>query len=707
MPGLHIDNIGGESFFSNPINFVHVNYQDLKVLLENAALEPGRRYVLTNYLHKYFIAGSNSSGIVERYEIFSYTFGYAVFGYYVPNLSLGREVVVDYLPEDYVGAIQVGDVTTVSENSQDYYIKFANGMHTITGLGIKIYLTRYTSIAEGAVINDANGRPVMVPGGLINTEVHDGAAYMEMTAAENLPVAPEQLVLTANTVGSLDKMAQSFTYEGDEVEFDFYNTEIYNDNYELIGSRNGLVKRRINDALGMDINCDWRNQKYRRWCLDLDSRTKLLNQHLDVNTTKLGFEGKWLYTAGLRRVDQPQYFFVGKEAEGKLNNLDQNAQKTTFQYLALSPVFAKDFTVVPLDAERKPINAAIKASSFYNTVFLGLAGEDTYGSYVTGGGVNNSTFISSTSIGGPEESFSEVTALDTFSVDSIKGDFYKIVSLSKVQMEHCQSSLIEDTIFGTMQNGVRIAGNDQPIPVVWWIYAYITQSTIINCAFSGVTPFLYLENTRLVETSIFAYYSPTHPDTPNDSKYQREVFKIQSGVFSKVTMRFLNNVDRVILENLLFKDNNAAAANGLFMYDIRAAVYSQVIKKNLNEELYYERKDAQGNVILTSYGNDSSSEEKPSQEFAIRLKNQILTAANWILNGANGFYEYDFSYVEITVATEVGVTPLNESLATVNSAEISPLVTPLAGKARLYAKNQPTGNINVNILITKVQDYAV
>lgn len=598
MPGLHIDEIGGkgELFFNNPNNYVVTNYQDLKVLLENGELEPGRKYLLTNYLHKYFIDGSNSSGIVKRYRVSSYTYGYAIFGYYAPNLNVGRQVVVDYLPEGYVGVIRVGDITTVSANSQNFYFKFANGMHTITGIGIKVYLTRYTSIEEGAEINDANGRPVMIPGGLINTLVHDGVAYMEMTAAENLPVAPEQLILKANAVGSLDKMAQSFTYEGDEVEFDFYDTEIYNDNKEIIGTRNGFINRRINEALNMDINRDWRNQKYRRWCLDLDSRTKLLNQHLDVNTTKLGFEGKWLYTAGLRRVDQPQYFFVGISFEGEMINLDENAQKTTFQYLAVSPIFAKDFTIIPLDAERNPFNAEIRASFFSNSVFLCLAGEDTYGAYVTGGGISDSTFVSATAIGDPKELFSNTIALDTFSVDSSESYFNKVVALSKTQINQCTRSLVEDTIFGTMQNGARISGNDQPTPVVWWIYVYISESTIMNCAFSGVTPFIHLENTRLVETSIFAYYSPSHPGTPNDSKYQREVFKIQSGVFSKITMRFLNNVDRVILENLLFKDSNTNRANGLSLYDFRDAIYSRVLKINdATQAIYFEEMDGNYN----------------------------------------------------------------------------------------------------------------
>lgn len=96
-----------------------------------------------------------------------------------------------------------------------------------------------------------------------------------------------------------------------------------------------------------------------------------------------------------------------------------------------------------------------------------------------------------------------------------------------------------------------------------------------------------------------------------------------------------------------------------------------------------------------------------NQEFSTRLKNQTLIAANWIFNAATGLWEYEFPHVEITVNTEVDITPLNESLEIVNAAEISPLATPLAGKVLLYAKKQPTGNINVNILITKVQDYVV
>lgn len=94
-------------------------------------------------------------------------------------------------------------------------------------------------------------------------------------------------------------------------------------------------------------------------------------------------------------------------------------------------------------------------------------------------------------------------------------------------------------------------------------------------------------------------------------------------------------------------------------------------------------------------------------ELTIRLKNQTLTAVNWIFNAVTGLWEHEFPHVEITTDTEVNITPLNESLEIVNVAEISPLVIPLAGKARLYANYQPSGNIDVNILITKVKDYAI
>ncbi len=621
MPGLHIDKKGGggTAFYNNPKNYIVSNFSDIKQLMADGKLEPDRKYLLTDYLHKYFIAGSNSDGKVQYYKTYDYIYAYATFGYYVYDLPVGKECIITEFPEGYTGSLKVGDKTKVSANSQNWYFQFANGMHTIRGVEFKIFNQRFTTIEEGIDYLDANGKPVMIPGGLLNTQVHDGTAYMDMTAAENLAVVPEQLIFTAETAHAFKKEVESATFVGDIVEYNFNSTEIYNDNSEVIATRNGFITKRKNDSLAIDLPIDWRNTKFRRWQLNLDSRTKLLNQHLDVSTTKLGFQEKWLYTAGKRKVTEPQYFYVGMSVEGSLPNLNANAQKTTFKYEVESTVAAKDYPVFPIDENRSPIKtkvAGVKAKSFSNTVFQCLPGESNS---VTGASANiiaGCTFVGQASLYDDEGSIFDTVSVDAVRVSGSNIDLEKCVFLSWTQIQLSNQSSFKGVVFGTMQNGVRLTGVDQPLPVVWWLYVYANNSILNNCAISGVTPHLYLDNTKLVETSVFGYYSPTHPNVAMDSEYMREVFKFQGGVFSKVTLRFLNVVDRVVLPNLFFKDHNSNRANGLFMYDITDPSYSRIFKKNnTTDGLYVESLDSDYNMTFIEVG----TQEPNSIDLAIAI----------------------------------------------------------------------------------------
>ena len=608
MPGLHIDKVGG-SDFNNPKNYLHFNYQDLMVLVAEAKLERGRKYVIVDYLHKYSIAGANSSGLIRNQETYQYTYGYATFGYYVYDLPVGRQVIVTYLPEGYAGSIKVGDVTTISANSQNWYFMFANGMHSVVGIGIKYYLSRYNTIPEGAEIFDDNGKPVMMPGGIINTDVHDGTPYMDMTAAENFAILPEQLLLTAKDSGSFEEEVLSLTYPGDVVKYQIDWTEITNDNYEVIGTRPGFVTARKNESLGIDIGMCWRNAKFRRWQLDLDSRTKLLNQHLDVNNTLLGYQGKWVYTAGKRKVTEPQYFYVARLPEGKLSNLNANAQWTEFDYTPESLANAKDFPIFPLNSERNPHTAhtnGVKIKYIGNTVFQQLPSENTFGLSTDFESIYDSTFVGSASLTDPLGFITRSISLDTLIIRSHDISIDTMSSLSFLQLTDTVKASVKRTVMGTMQNGVRLSGTGNLWPVVWWVYLHLTQAILNKVAISGITPRIYANNCRLIETSIFNYYCPTDPDTYMDSEYSREHFNINGGVFSKVTMRFLNVVDRLVLSNMFFKDSNAARQNGFWLYDITDPIFSRNIKKNdATDALYYEVVDADYNKTFTEISSQA------------------------------------------------------------------------------------------------------
>lgn len=603
MPGLHIDKVGGGGDFNNPANYLHFNYQDLMVLVANSGLERGRKYVVVDYLHRYFIAGSNSDGIIRNQVVHQYLYGYATFGYYISDMPVGTSVIITQLPEGYAGNLKVNDITTVTVNSQDWYFQFANGMHSIVGLSFKYYLSRYNTIPEGSEILDNNGKPVMIPGGLINTEVHDGTPYMNMTAQENFSILPEQLLLTAKDEGSFEEEVISLTYPGDIVKYDLYSTTVYNDNNEIIGNRPGFVRARKNLSLNVEVGMCWRNAKFRRWQLNLDSRTKLLNQHLDVNATKLGYQGKWLYTAGKRKVTEPQFFYIARSPEGKLPNLNQFAQWSEFDYTVESLSAAKDYPIFPLNSDRNPHTghvAYVKIDNIGNTVFQQLVSESNYLLNLNAGSIYNSTFVGSTRINDAEININGFSSIDNFILTGNDNSIQSGVNLSFLDMSMCFNNYIKKPIWGTMQNGVRLTGVDQPLPVVWWNYMHMNNVHFNSVVFAGVTARYYFNNCRLIETSLFNYYCPTHPNTFKDSEYSREQFNINGGVFSKVTMRFLNVVDRLVLSNMFFKDSNTARQNSLWMYDIPTPSYSRNIKKNdATDALYIEVMNADYNRTFT------------------------------------------------------------------------------------------------------------
>lgn len=603
MPGLHIDKVGGGGDFNNPANYLHFNYQDLMVLVTNNQLEIGRKYVVTDYLHKYSIAGANSDGIIRTKQVHQFLYGYATFGHYISDMPVGTVVIITHLPEGYAGNLQVGGTATVTQNSQDWYFMFSNGMHGVVGIGFKYYLSRYDTIPEGAEILDGYGKPVMRAGGIINTEVHDGTPYMNMTAQENFPILPEQLLLTAKDNGSFEEDVMSLTYPGDIVRYDLYRTEIYNDNSELIGTRPGFVTARKNINLRIDVGMCWRNAKFRRWQLNLDSRTKLLNQHLDVNTTKLGHQGKWLFTAGKRKVTEAQFFYVATTPEGMLPNLNQFAQWTEFAYTVESLSAAKDYPIFPLNSDRNPHTghvAWVKIEQISNTVFQQLPSESNYMANIEVEAIHNSTFIGSTRMKDKEGYIHTFLSLDSYILTGEDNSINSSVNLSFLDMSMCFSNHIKKSIWGTMQNGIRLTGVDQPLPVVWWNYMHVNNVNFNSVVFAGVTARYYFNNCRLIETSLFNYYCPTHPNTFKDSEYSREQFNINGGVFSKVTMRFLNVVDRLVLSNMFFKDSNVARQNGLWMYDIPTPSYSRNIKKNdATDALYIEVMDADYNRTFT------------------------------------------------------------------------------------------------------------
>ena len=212
---------------------------------------------------------------------------------------------------------------------------------------------------------------------------------------------------------------------------------------------------------------------------------------------------------------------------------------------------------------------------------------------------------------------------------------------------------------------------------------------------------MHLDNTRLIETAIFAYYSPTHPNVVNDSEYSREVFKINNGVFSKVTMRFLNVVDRTILNMMLFKDSNPDATTGISLYDFTGPMYSKILELNAETfEVYYRA----GGALISAQSEGEGSTSTPIYTGILRVKDVVLLAADWVLNEVSGLYEYTYANASITLTREVEIVPHNESLDAVINAGVSPFTTITEGAVKIYAEASTLEDITVNILIQEAKD---
>jgi len=88
----------------------------------------------------------------------------------------------------------------------------------------------------------------------------------------------------------------------------------------------------------------------------------------------------------------------------------------------------------------------------------------------------------------------------------------------------------------------------------------------------------------------------------------------------------------------------------------------------------------------------------------IRLKQQTLAIAGWVLNGVSGYYEYTLANNKILSQSDVEFIPLPVSYDIVSAAEIQPYVVITAGQVVIQAVNAPTDDILVDIKIERLED---
>ena len=115
----------------------------------------------------------------------------------------------------------------------------------------------------------------MKPGGVLNIEVHDGTPYMSMTASENPAVLTESIILKAVDTNKFSREAESLTFPGDKLIYDYTDKYVYDENGNIIATRPGFILQRTNISGSISMNKDWRVQRYRRYAVDSTNWSKL------------------------------------------------------------------------------------------------------------------------------------------------------------------------------------------------------------------------------------------------------------------------------------------------------------------------------------------------------------------------------------------------------------------------------------------------
>lgn len=262
------------SFITTPISG---SYSVLVDLVNSNSLELGRKYILTDYLHKYQVLGSDSGAVTQYHTMIGRSGNYIQFVNVPSSVASGALITATWVPPG--ATITVGTTFTVNIYFNYGYIRFspdsaANNANI--GTIFSFQKQRYPNVPTDSIIYDDYGNIVMKKGGVINTDVHNGSAYMSMTASQNPIVQVEQLVLTAISDNQFSVNAESLTYTGDLIEYLFDDTDILDeDDNPLNIQRNGFIIGRSNSDLDISMDKDWRIQRYRRYRIDSTNWTNI------------------------------------------------------------------------------------------------------------------------------------------------------------------------------------------------------------------------------------------------------------------------------------------------------------------------------------------------------------------------------------------------------------------------------------------------
>jgi hypothetical protein len=591
----------GVATWTASVPFLTGSYSVIRTLVDNSQLIPEKQYVINDYVHKYYIENTNTSNIKHYKTVTSRISNFLVLdGDYEYDLTVGMTITIESLPIGYSGSLIVGQTTTVTEAPSSYYFRFANGMHsTSTSIGVVISfgLPRFETLTGliGTTVSDANLKVVMKPGGLLNTDVHDGTIYGDMSALENFAPPTEKLLLRARTSNTFYEEAESLTFKNDKVIYDINDSIVLNDNLEVISTRNGFVGRRFNEVLGIDINKDWRAQKYRRWLLPTEYRDNLLN--LTLGTSSLNSnQDKYLYTSELLGTASNGYMYLGKSLETTDITLAATSSVTSGSILSYGVTFStnqinfKDYPIFKLDSNLAPVKVSkVKIDNLSNSVFIGNTTNFNYDLYLELTTLSESTFQGNIVFFGTNIRLSNINSLSDLNIDGSFITFDTVNFLSTITA-NISDTTINNSIFGSMKFGVFLSGygslpnaNTQVRWFTLFLYNSTIGSSVLGCGFStlnisyskinGITLFKYggtldIKNTEIGDFTI-----------PNSVQYKSLL--VQDYV---ITDTRLLNKDILVTSNI----NNF------------------IVKTDVNGILYYDNIDIITGLPTKFYYNDTT-----------------------------------------------------------------------------------------------------
>lgn len=436
-----------EFYNSNVDAFIEGTYNEIFTLKSNSLLIPNKSYIITDYQHKYIIPYTDTSRSIVRVVSIGAVSGYLQF--VINNVLVnGTIFTVVALPPGYSGTSFIGQTGTITSSFGSSYYIFTNFQENATNIGVtfEYELPRYTSEFDETTLFDYYGNVICQPGGVVNTDVHNGLVYGTMSALENVAPPIERLVLTATSPNKFSLSGYSDTFENDTIEYDINDTNIYDYNGNLITTRKGFILRRTNKILNIDMNKDWRAQRYRRYRTTdvLFNRYKHLEEVYRVGSDYVGGMVNSLYNSTGHRyslLDMENPFHINDFTGGSSSsniftsssnsvaisevNMFTNAQsqiKYTYAFnIQASGLMFKDFNIIPLDVSNnpKPIIKVVNVMNLDNTVFMdnikNFGTSDRVNVESSLGSIKNSTFLS----GIPIYNTKELDYILTFDVGGI------------------------------------------------------------------------------------------------------------------------------------------------------------------------------------------------------------------------------------------------------------------------------------------------